>query len=89
MWLACVKLMPHAPDRIDIRKMVVGGSFWKSSRAFVRCARDISPLSVRYWYPESPSLVFSHSMLPWKCENTSDFADGSSSRTSLSFLSSA
>ena len=42
-WLACVKFMPTAPARTESKKMVVGGSFWKSRSAFALSFCVMSP----------------------------------------------
>ena len=55
---ACVRLMSHAPARIERRKMVVGGSFWNSSRALVRTASDMSPERERYWRPRDGDVLW-------------------------------
>mmetsp|Transcript_801 Transcript_801/g.1052 ORF Transcript_801/g.1052 Transcript_801/m.1052 type:complete len:95 (-) Transcript_801:2529-2813(-) len=46
-WFACVRFRPTAPERMDNKKMVVGGSSRKSYKAFLRCVIVMSDVSVR------------------------------------------
>mmetsp|Transcript_54760 Transcript_54760/g.150953 ORF Transcript_54760/g.150953 Transcript_54760/m.150953 type:complete len:282 (-) Transcript_54760:1014-1859(-) len=87
-WLAWVKLIPTAPARMLRRKMVVGGSFWNSSRALLRAARDMSPASERQEKPCWPNLTLRASMVLVNWEKTSDFAVGSSALTRANSFSS-
>ena len=60
---------------------MVGGSFWKLSSALVRCARDMSPRSVRNLKPDSTKrspIIFSVSAY---CEKTSVLAVDDPSRS--------
>ena len=64
MWLACVKVMPHALERIVSRKTVFVESASNSRNAFVRCLSVMSPQSMQNWKPSRVSKIWSCSNVP-------------------------
>mmetsp|Transcript_2258 Transcript_2258/g.9632 ORF Transcript_2258/g.9632 Transcript_2258/m.9632 type:complete len:289 (-) Transcript_2258:244-1110(-) len=78
--VAEVRLIPTAPERMESKNTVVGGSFWNAWIAWSRCLRGMLPLMVRNPKPSSGRRSCSQLRVELNCEKMSALFDSSSSR---------